>query len=130
MCSSPNPGPVLGFQVKFVTRHNVEGLIPGIDVTNGIAAILARRMDVGRELAAQGGFILKLAPALREGDEEALLAGKAADHNVAFAFEREKIRVVCDQQPCRVGDVLAEHLFTVDASVCQWAVPVELLDQA
>ncbi len=40
------------------------------------------------------GFALKPPPPLREGQEEALLAGESADHDVGLALERQDVGVV------------------------------------
>ena len=39
-------------------------------------------------LPTQCGFVLKLAPSLRKGNEEALLASEPADHNIMLALQR------------------------------------------
>src|SRR5215213_9747733 len=77
----PDADPLLGRQVHLVARLDVERLVPGVDVADdSVDPIFGRAVRVGQEPLAKGALADLRAPALAVGDEEALVAGQAADH--------------------------------------------------
>ena len=89
----------------------------------------AGRMAVGCDLVAERTVAILLAPALREGEEEALVAGQSVEHRRRLAAERGDISLVRGDQAGDIGDVLAKHLLTVDVDAGQRLVGIVLCDQ-
>ena len=91
-------------------REHGERVVPRIQVAHRLGAVLLGRVAVRGDLTPQLRIADLLAPALREADEETLIAGQSILHGVGFAVERETIGVVRRQQAGHVGDILAERL--------------------
>src|SRR5256885_6947552 len=121
---------IRGSEVQLLARFDAERVIPRIEVAHRVGAILGRGVAVGDDPLAQGGLADLLAPALREAQEEQLLAAEAASpRRRRLALERRPPGVVGDRQTGDIGDVLAEGLFAVDGDVGEGPVSVELCYQ-
>src|SRR4051794_7038964 len=73
----PDLHPLARGQVELLAGLHVEGCVPSVHVARGVGAELVRRVAVGDDGLALQGLAAFLAPALREGDEELLVAGEA-----------------------------------------------------
>src|SRR6185312_5058262 len=104
----PQPDPILRLQIEPVSGFDAESGVPRVDVAYGVAAERGRQMDIGRDLAAQRVLALRLAPAAREGEEEALVAAQSVDRPIRPATKRQVIGVVSDLQADQIGDALAQ----------------------
>src|SRR6266478_5268610 len=93
------------------------------------AYAIRRRVAVGDDPLAQRGLADLLTPALREAQEEQLLAAEAASRRCRLALERPPPGVVGDRQARDIGDVLTQRLFAVHGDVGEGPVSVELCDQ-
>src|SRR3954451_5330411 len=77
----PDPHPVLGGDVEPVAGLYSPGLVPGVDVAQGgDGSDLAGRMGIADQLLAERLGPLHRPPHLSPAEEEALVAGEAADH--------------------------------------------------
>src|SRR5580765_6786950 len=74
---SPDAHAILGIEVHLLSGHDVEWRVPGVDVAHRHHAETRWRVHVGGDAVAQGGVAHLGAPALREGEEETLVAGEA-----------------------------------------------------
>ncbi len=68
-------------------------------------------------------------PALRIGDEEALVAGEAVDHRRFLAAQAGAVGLVGRLQAGDVGDILAQRQLAVDVQAGERLVSVILLGQ-
>jgi hypothetical protein len=85
--SLPDPRALLRRQVELVARLDAEGGVPGVDIAGRADdPEVRRRMRVGRHLLLQRVVASLFLPALGEGQEEALVAGHAADHRGGLPF--------------------------------------------
>ncbi len=106
---------------------HVECLVPRIHVANRDGAILIGRVPVGDYLLTQRGFARLGAPALRKADEELLITREAVDNRRRLAIERQLPGVIRDREPGQVGNVLTQHLLTVEREIRERPVLVVLL---
>ena len=110
----PDLHPVIGCQIKFLTRLYVERVIPSIDIAHGLCAEVGGCVPVGGEALPQGGIADLRAPRLAEGEEETLIASKAVDYWRRLAIQRFVIGGVGYGEAGDVGDVFSERLLAVD----------------
>src|SRR5687768_17695573 len=81
----------------------------------------------GQQLLKQGVAIFG-PPDLAEAEEEALVAGIAANHRRRLALQRHLIGVIGDGEAGEVGDILAERELAVDLGAGQRLVGAVLGD--
>src|SRR4249919_1149867 len=95
----PDPDPLLRWNVEFRPRLDVERLVPGVEVPErAYHPKAARAVRVGRDLRLDRIRPLLPAPRLREGQEEALVAGQAVKHRRRLAAKRDLVGFVSDFQ--------------------------------
>ena len=124
--ASSNPDAIFGLQIELVGGQDVEGFVPGVYIANCVATVFSWGVGVGCDLFAKSGFVLNFAPALGKGQEEALFAICAVDHDIGLALQGQEVGVMRHQQACDVCDVFAQDLLAFDAKIGQRAVSVEL----
>src|SRR4051812_19476712 len=123
---SPDMDSMGGVEIKLLAGLHGEGVVPGVQIADGVGAILVGSVPVGRDLAAHSGVSDLLPPALREADEKALIAAQAVLVDIRLPAQRQMVRVVRGQQTGHVGDIFAERLVPVYSEVGEWTVGVEL----
>src|SRR4051794_20323406 len=100
----PNVDALFRSQIE-LSVANVERLVPGVEVADDVGPQLPRRMRIGGELLLQRRLAHLVAPHLAEAQEEALVAGIAADHLVRLAVERQLVGVVGDVEAGEIRHV-------------------------
>src|SRR5690606_5202967 len=95
----PNPHALGGRQIELLTGPYVEGVVPGVEVTDGQGPIFARRVDVGEQRAPQRRLAVLRAVVLRPAQKEPLVAGETVQHRRGATAERQLPGVVGDGQP-------------------------------
>ncbi len=73
----PDVDTVCGSKEELVGWLDGEGLVPAVDVANGLGAIVAGGVRVGEDLLAQSGIPGDGGPVLAEGEEELLIGSEA-----------------------------------------------------
>src|SRR6266542_6565463 len=73
---SPDAHTILLTQIKFLSRFDLEGLVPGIYIAHGICPVLGRRVRVGEHLLAQRGLAYLRLTTLAIGHKELLVSGE------------------------------------------------------
>src|SRR5579871_23589 len=127
---SPHPHPLRGREIELLPGPDAKGTVPGIEVANGVGAILIGGVSVGHDPLAQCRLADLLTPALREAEEEQLLAAETAGACRRLTAQSKPPAVVCDREAGDVGDVLTEGLFAVDVDAGVGLVVVELVGQS
>src|SRR3546814_18457947 len=93
----PVPRPVLELRIIVRFRLDVECLVPGVDIARGADDALARRaVLVARDLLPDRIVARLVAPRLRKGEDETLVAGQSVDRRRRLAAERAVIGVIGD----------------------------------
>src|ERR1039458_9790072 len=116
-------------KIEVVARLHVEGGVPGIEVADGVGAVLAGGVGVGEDLLADGGCPGLAGLALGVAEEELLVAGEAANDWGWLAVERGLPCVVGCSDAGEVGDVFAERLVAVEVQVGEGRVGVVLFGE-
>src|SRR5579862_4583945 len=126
---SPHPHPICGREIEFLPGLDAKGTVPGIEVANGVGAVLVGRVSVGHDPPAERRLADRLPPALREAEEEELIAAEARGARRRLAAQGKPPAVVCDREAGNVGDVLTERLLAVNVDTGEGLVVVELLGE-
>jgi hypothetical protein len=93
--------------------------------------IFRRAVRVGQEPLAKRVLARLRAPALAVGDEEALIAGEAAEHlGLAMLGDVAAIGGIGHFQPAEIADILAHGELAVDLRPGDRLITVELLARA
>src|SRR5207342_3293116 len=114
-----------------VARLHVECLVPGVDVADdAVDPVLGRRMLVGQQLGAERAFALLGFPAVAIGDEEALVAGQAADHRrLAMLGDVTAVGGIGDLQAAEIAEVLAKRQLSLDVHARHGLIAIVLAHQ-
>src|SRR5215469_2076891 len=121
---SPYSNTILGFYVQPVPGHNVEGLIPTVDIAYSVTSIFPRRVSISCDLLPQRCFALNLPPSLGKRQEKPLFPAQSTDYDVGLAFEGENVGVVSDEYACQISNAFAQDLFAVDAEIALGTIGV------
>src|SRR5947207_16008731 len=109
----PNADALFRFEIKFLSRFHCVGLIPGIDVTDGLGAFTIGCVLIGRDLGMQSRVADLLAPRLGEGEKEPLVASESVNDRQLFAVERWLVSGIGGRQTGNIGAIFAQRWLTV-----------------
>ncbi len=93
----PKADPIVRREVKRLAGLHVEGLIPGVDVADGVGPVFRWGMPVRYDHLPQQLFPGFIPPALGEAQEKLLVTRQTLAQGRGFASEGESIGVVGDR---------------------------------
>lgn len=70
----PDTDAVFWCEIEFVSRFNVEGVVPCVDIAHRVRPELRRGVRISNDLLAEGCIARFRAPVLAKGDKELLIA--------------------------------------------------------
>src|SRR6185295_10570964 len=110
----PEPDALLRREIHLIARLHVEGGVPLVDVARGtVDAEVRRAVRIGQDLLAHLTIAILGTPDLREGEEEALVAGIAVEHRRLLTVQRGVIGLESDGEAGQVADILAHRQLAV-----------------
>ena len=113
----------LGFEIKLVARLHTERCVPRVHVAlRERAARRTRRVRVREHLRTQSVVARLATPGLREGQEEALIAGEAVENGRLVSLEGELVGGVGHFEAAEIADVLAHRELAVHAGAFERAI--------
>jgi hypothetical protein len=74
----PDAYALVGRKIKGLSRLDVERSVPGVEVADGVGAVLRRGVGIGKDLLAEGGFAALAGFRLGEAEEELLNSGECS----------------------------------------------------
>lgn len=125
----PDAHAIARCQIESVSRLNVEGRVPRVDIPHRRCPVLVRGVPVGHHILAQRGIPLLRSPVSREGQKELLVGRKSFLVRFSFARRCRAVSVIRRRNARHVGDVFRQGLLAVQRQVRKWLVSVILRGQ-
>ena len=126
--SSPDADALFRWQIKCVTRLDVERPVPGVHVPDdAIDPIFGWAVRVSQDAFSQRPFAELAAPHLGEGQEETLITGETVDHRrFPVLSDVAAIGGIGHFEPAEIADILAHRQLAIDVEARQRLIAIIL----